>query len=495
MTFSLWDYTDPANHKLANLKTLEDDPFKFLGSRITFRNTASDHYELLHELLNNKLENVDNCLVRGEYKVAIYSRYILPSLRFHMSVHNIHQTHLDKLDHQAKTYLKKWLKFPTRGVTDLSIFHPYMLGLKPPSQVYLEGHAGNYLNMRVRGDPVVQQALAVGTQREETWSRKSSTLCECRDIFTEVEENNFIPSPTNTYNFNTACNFSLPNLKTETRKIIAQRYLEKFNEKAHALTLQGEFLQLLKLEGQDITWKSYIYAVPRGVMGFAMRASTNSLATPDNLSRWGKVVDPSCKLCMVDGQPNTKVTATLGHILNNCPKMLDRFEWRHNGVLSFLYNTMRDSKPTGVSVYADLDGARVGGGTVPPDIFITQQRPDLVIVNTTTSPPSVLLVELTIPFTRNIDAANLRKTQRYEFLTEDIKERGFSCTNLPLEIGSRGYISRRNRETLIYLCSYFGIGKFGQVLKNCSKLSLLGSYSIYNARSVSEWGVSGYLKP
>ena len=67
--------------------------------------------------------------VRGEYKVAIYSRYVLPSLRFHLSVHNVHQTHLDKLDHLAKTYLKKWLKFPTRGVTDLSIFHPYMLGI------------------------------------------------------------------------------------------------------------------------------------------------------------------------------------------------------------------------------------------------------------------------------------------------------------------------------------------------------------------------------
>ena len=115
VSFSLWDFTDENNHKQVNLKTLEDDPFKFLGSRITFRNTAADHFELLSELLETKLSNLDQCLVRGEYKVAIYSRYVLPSLRFHLSVHNIHQTHLDKLDHLAKTYLKKWLKFPTRG--------------------------------------------------------------------------------------------------------------------------------------------------------------------------------------------------------------------------------------------------------------------------------------------------------------------------------------------------------------------------------------------
>ena len=32
----------------------------------------------------------------------------------------------------------------------------------------------------------------------------------------------------------------------------------------------------------DATWKSYIYGVPRGVMSFAMRSSTNVLATADN---------------------------------------------------------------------------------------------------------------------------------------------------------------------------------------------------------------------
>ena len=69
-------------------------------------------------------------------------------------------------------------------------------------------------------------------------------------------------------------------------------------------------------------------------MSFAMKATTNSLATPDNLARWGKVVDSSCKLCSSD-QLNGKTITTLGHILNSCPKMLDRYEWRHNGVLAY----------------------------------------------------------------------------------------------------------------------------------------------------------------
>ena len=47
----------------------------------------------------------------------------------------------------------------------------------------------------------------------------------------------------------------------------------------------------------------------------------------------------------------------------------------------------------------------MNGGTFPADIMITTQRPDIVIVH-------VLLVELTVPFTRNIEDANIRKKLR-----------------------------------------------------------------------------------
>ena len=116
--------------------------------------------------------------------------------------------------------------------------------------------------------------------------QQPSTICECRDIFTEVEENHLIPTPLNTYNHNTASRLALPALKKETNKIIARKYANKYSDKAETLTFQGEFLNLIKTEQLDVTWKSYIFAVPRGVMSFAMRASTNSLATPDNLARW-----------------------------------------------------------------------------------------------------------------------------------------------------------------------------------------------------------------
>ena len=153
--------------------------------------------------------------------------------------------------------------------------------------------------MKVRGDPFVQEALSVALAREEVWSRKSSTICECREIFNEVEGSQFVPTEPNTYNCQTASRIALPNLKKATNQIVARKFLNKYNDQSEDLTFQGEFIKLLHDEQQDITWKPYIYAVPRGVMSFAMRALTNSLATPDNLARWEKVVDPTCKMCRV----------------------------------------------------------------------------------------------------------------------------------------------------------------------------------------------------
>ena len=112
--FSLTDHTNPDNPTQIILKSLQDDPHKFLGSLLTFKNNAADHFEFLYNKLEDKMKNLDAASVRGEYKVATYDRYLLPSLRYHFGVHNIHQTHLDKLDMLAKKSLKVWLKIPSR---------------------------------------------------------------------------------------------------------------------------------------------------------------------------------------------------------------------------------------------------------------------------------------------------------------------------------------------------------------------------------------------
>ena len=49
-------------------------PLKFLGSIVAEDNTPSAKYELIENKLRNKLENIQKLSLRGENKVAIYSR-------------------------------------------------------------------------------------------------------------------------------------------------------------------------------------------------------------------------------------------------------------------------------------------------------------------------------------------------------------------------------------------------------------------------------------
>ena len=133
--------------------------------------------------------------------------------------------------------------------------------------------------------------------------------------------------------------------------------------------------------------------------------------------------------------------------------------------------------------------------TIPADVAMTPQKPDLVIINRRSK--EVKLVELTVPWdtSANIEAATSRKAERYKELTTNIQGNGFKCLNIPLEIGTRGFINAKNKNILTQLCHGLRITKVSNVMKNCSKLAVLGSFSIWNARYSSDWNGGAVLKP
>ena len=149
-----------------------------------------------------------------------------------------------------------------------------------------------------------------------------------------------------------------------------------------------------------------------------------------------------------------------------------------------------------MTTYADLNGWRVNGGTVPPDLALTEQIPDLVIIDRTVMPAKVVLLELTVPW----DSANAfkaaldRKTERYERLALDLEERGFIVSNMPLEIGCRGVIDKRNSLLLETICNMFGIRAHQRLKGALARIALLGSYRIYLARKSSEWNGGELIK-
>ena len=182
---------------------------------MTHLNTPQDHLKFLMDKLNTKLNNLNNTKVRGEYKVAVMDRYLVPSMRYHLTVHSVHKTHLEQLDQLARKYLKEWLGIPSRGCTSLGIFSPSLLGTKLVSQVYLEGHVSAFINSSLTADFDTQEALRCAVEREGQWKNKSSTVVQCSNILEELkaEENCFIPTASN-------CSTVEATLKIEKPKIL-----------------------------------------------------------------------------------------------------------------------------------------------------------------------------------------------------------------------------------------------------------------------------------
>ena len=336
----------------------------------------------------------------------------------------------------------------------------------------------NHINLTLSEDPVVKEAVNCQLEREGAWKRKSSTAVQCQAILNQISQTTAIPSKESCPNVYTR-RLQTKKVKAVGKKLISESFAEQANSKADDLTSQGALARLLAVEKKDIPWQSLIFAVPKGVMAWAARATTNCLASPDNQAKWKKIVDPKCPLCSTS-------PCTLGHLLSSCKEALDRFEWRHNNIVHYLYSTLSSQRLEGVEVYADLEGLRVNGVTIPPDLAVSAQKPDLVIVKRKSK--EVKLVELTVPWdtSTNMAAALKRKTERYEDLAAEINGNGFKCSNIPLEIGTRGVINTRNKAVLTQLCHAMKVTKASAVIKNCSKLALLGSYSI-NARYSMEW--------
>ena len=236
---------------------------------------------------------------------------------------------------------------------------------------------------------------------------------------------------------------------------------------------------------KDFNFKSIIYELPRNVLKFLTNACIDTLPTNSNLNRWKKRNSPNCQLC---GNRET-----LLHVLNNCRTMLDqgRYTWRHNSVLNYLFKVLKPTNPTSpFEIFCDLSGKMTGISTIPTDILVTSQKPDIVIVNK--SDKSVFIIELTIPFDRNIDDARKRKEKRYENLNDDICKAGFSSHLYTIEIGSRGFVSSRNMKTIkdilnIVTPEQLKSKDFKNVIKDLEKIAIISSYITFHSKYEQSW--------
>jgi hypothetical protein len=110
---------------------------------------------------------------------------------------------------------------------------------------------------------------------------------------------------------------------------------------------------------------------------FAVNSSIDMLPTFTNLRKWGKHALVNCQLC------GNMVKQMLFHVLVHRKHTLDqgRLTWRHDSVLNHIADCLKSALlgKSMVELYCDLDGLQApGGGSIPADVMVQAQRPDLV---------------------------------------------------------------------------------------------------------------------
>ena len=274
-------------------------------------------------------------------------------------------------------------------------------------------------------------------------------------------------------------------LTREVQKRIQAQTDEYWSVRIRSLIMQGNFLSLLIEEDSYVTWKSYLWNMPRGLVKFAVNSSLESLATADNLKRWGKRASDLCPICSGQGKQ------TLNHVLSSCNVSLTQgqFTWRHDSVLHTLHSFIKDTIRDGFNLFADIAGLDACGGRVfPPNVIVTSQRPDMVVLNSELS--KIIIFELTCPFDSNINTAHDFKVGKYASLVGDLQGDGFVVDLFCVEVSVRGQISKANRARIkSFLLKTTGLKRAASVELICrlSKASLLSSFSLFCARNEASW--------
>ena len=450
------------------IPTIFHEEQKFLGKVLFPFGKSSDTYKYIHSELLQKLSNLDAVLIRDEFKLWIYKNYLLPSVRFILTIHDLTKSDLKHLDVFTDKYVKKWTGVPP-SATNAMIHMKAGLDIPSITQLYRLTHCLAHCRTRLQGDDKVNHALDIKLTRESRWTKKQSITKDAEQQFLNI-------SPQNT---------DLPprKLLIKVKDKLSSENETMWLNHIKSLVKQGHFLLLATEEKNDMIWKSYMFDLKKSTLKFLLNSCLDTLPTQVNLCQWGKSTSDLCKLCLNADPPlQGQKRETLQHSLNSCSTALKqgRFTWRHDNIIKYICQCIDKTKYT---LYADVHPySLANGGTIPPNLLVTPLRPDIVIL----SGDEVNIFELTVPLEPNIKTAHDRKREKYSHLETDISSH---IVNLePFEIGSRGYISKENKSrlnSLHKLCDK--TISFTTFRNNISSLAVLSSYYIFMNRRSQDW--------
>ena len=285
--------------------------------------------------------------------------------------------------------MKSWAGLPPCATN--SVFHLKNAHVIPTvKSVYKEAHFVNHTDARLKSDMTVNHALDSCVHREGQFTRKQSVTVEAEGIFTQSLNMNTVQSEIPEF---VASALFRSEVKNSAKAQARSQLFVANTEHVSKLSKQGPLLSLAIKEGQDLTWKSFAFNLKKGALKFILNSTLDTLPTKANLLQWKKTTSDKCCLC--NGRQTTV------HVLSACPVILNqgRLTWRHDGIVNYIASCVDTDK---FQVYADVPGHQTpAGGTIPADVLVTPDRPDIVIYDK--KKKTMHVFELTVPYEHNLE--------------------------------------------------------------------------------------------
>ena len=129
-----------------------------------------------------------------------------------------------------------------------------------------------------------------------------------------------------------------------------------------------------------------------------------------------------------------------------------------------------------MSVLADLSEQY----RFPVSLACSDLRPDLVVHSDLTK--TAIIVELTVCFETNFEAARSRKEAKYSELVEEVEDNGYDVDLVTVEVGSRGFV---NYDSFRRLNEIIGASKteLHKLIGSVAVTAIKQSFGIWTSRN------------
>ena len=383
----------------------QGEHFVYLGRSFNYEMDNKSHQDQLVELTQDIMQRINILPLHPKNKIALYSRYLLPKLSWHLTIADLSKTWvIQSLDSLCNQYIRDWLEIPISGTMDIVSLpkSKFRLNIIPVSTKFTQCQATirNCLKNSVNDDiRHIHEATSYGT------------------------------------------NVQYDKYKT-TREVLKDMRAATTDHITTKLTSQGFIIRAIwdaVMPEYKGLWLSTFDKMPRNIFNFCIRYLNNTLAANKNMFTWKKSASAQCSVC--------SAPQTLGHVIGGCAAHLNegRYTWRHDSILKNLADYLRLKE--NLCVHADLERY-----SSPSVITGDDLRPDMVIIKG----KLLYILELTVGFETNISKNAERKEQKYADLIENLQGRREQnkyekVLFVNLSLGALGIIGKESHNLKIML--------------------------------------------